>query len=218
MYYILTIELNKKLPKKRWKILKGLNPKRKRGTPVTQCIILTNENTVKMCKKGDFSWSKSYWTKRATRVLEDLSKKFETKIDVYRYREETVTKMRDLGWRVYFENPRNRRVYIIELDKKAWGFKGFKKANGGELTDWKKLLYIGETKETVRERYAIHKRKVNGKKDPLAATIVFKHGTEIAESLMREFENEEYTQLEALEKEREIGLHFREIGFATWFN
>jgi len=218
MYHVLTIELSKKLPKRRWQILKGLNPKRKKGTSVTQCLILRNKGTINKCKNGDFSWTKSGWTKLGTGIIPEFSKSFEDKIQAYKWREESVRNMRELGWRVYFENPRNRRVYIIELEQKAWDFKGFEEENGGVLSDWKKLLYVGETKESVIERFKIHKQKINGKKNRLASKIVFEHGKGIAKKLMKDFENKMFTESESLEKEREVGLYLREMGYATWFN
>jgi hypothetical protein len=219
-YHVVPLQLSAKtLRKQQWETLREQNPKRWRRTPVVTIAHLTSEATVKRYLDGDFSSSKSSWNKKGESVLTDHMRSFESKIEAYRYAEDLVEELRDLHWRVFYDDPCNRRVYIIRLKDDVWKDKGtFAKANGGEKADWADFLYVGETSKSVEERYADHLEEVDGKKGPLAAKYVFEHHQEIAYDLMEGLESKFYRKAGALERERELALELRSQGYATWFN
>ena len=129
MYHVVTVNLNSKsISKKRWKTLAAQNPKMAQGCQTAQSLILTSDKTLTQCFNGDFSWSKSGWTKNATTVVKEYCKSFESKIEAYECREVFIEKMRERGWGVFYDNPKNCRIYIIELENAAWGFSNFKDA------------------------------------------------------------------------------------------
>ncbi len=219
-YHVLPLQLDSKfLRKQQWETLRKQNPKRWRRTPVVTIAHLTSEATVKRYLDGDFSTSKSSWNKKAQSVLIDHMRSFESKIEAYRYAEDLVEELRDLHWRVFYDDPCNRRVYVIRLKDDVWKDGGaFAKANGGNKEDWQGFLYVGETSKSVEKRYAEHLEEVDGKKGPLAAKYVFHHHMEIAHDLMEGFESQVYRQAGALERERDVALELRAQGYATWFN
>ena len=219
-YHVLPLQLaTKTLRKKQWATLLEQNPKRWRHTPVVTIAHLTSEATVKLYLEGDFTASKSSWNKKADSVLTEHMRSFESKIDAYRYAEDLVEELRDLHWRVFYNDPCDRQVYIIRLKSDVWRDGGaFAKANGGERTDWTDFLYVGESSKSVDERYADHLEEVGGKKGPLAAKYVFHHHQEIAYNLMDGLDSKFYRKAGALEQERDVALELRAQGYATWFN
>ena len=219
-YHVVPLQLSAKtLRKQQWETLREQNPKRWRRTPVVTIAHLTREATVKRYLDGDFSASKSSWNKKAESVLTDHMRSFKSKIEAYRYAEDLVEELRNLHWRVFYNDPCNRRLYIIRLKDDVWKDKGaFAKANGGEKADWTDFLYVGETSKSVEDRYADHLEEVDGKKGPLAAKYVFEHHQEIAYDLMEGLESKLYKKAGALERERDLALELRAEGYATWFN
>jgi len=219
-YHVLPLQLaSNTLRRHQWDTLRNQNPKRWRRTPVVAIAHLTSETTVNQYLDGDFSTSKSPWNKKAESVLTEHMCSFESKIEAYRYSEDLVEELRNLHWRVFYNDPCNRRVYIIRLKDDVWkDGEGFAKANGGEKGDWTDFLYIGETSKSVEERYAEHIEEVDGRKGPLAAKYVFHHHLEIAHDLMEGFEHQFYRKAGALERERDVALDLRAQGYATWFN
>ena len=220
MFHVVTLRIDSnKLSNKKWKTLTKQNPNMDEGAKVYQCVILTSDNTLEKCVNGDFTWAKSGWTKNAISLIKKYCKSFDSKIKAYECRENFVKIIRNNGGGVFFDNPRNCKIYIIELGSEAWSFKNFKQENKSVEVNCTKLVYIGETSKKVVDRFKEHKMsKKNGKKGDLASEIVFKHGIGFEHDLMKPFENKIYTKLEALKKEREIGLELRKRGYATWFN
>tara|TARA_B100001564_G_C20393653_1_gene557940 strand:+ start:65 stop:733 length:669 start_codon:yes stop_codon:yes gene_type:complete len=219
-HFVLPLQLiSRKITKTQWKTLAEQNPKRWKRTPVISIAHLTSEDTLKSYLNGDFSQSKSKWNKRSESVLAEYVRSFDSKIDAYRYAEDLVEEFRNQHWRVYYNNPRNRRIYIIRLKEDVWKKNGaFAKANGGEKQDWRGFLYVGETDESVEKRYQIHTIKVDGKKHKFASKYPHNHHLEIAFDLMEDLENTLYCKADALEKERDVALKLRSEGYATWYN
>ena len=219
-HFVLPLQLiSQKITKTQWQTLAEQNPKRWKRTPVISIAHLTNEDTVKSYLNGDFSQSKGRWNKRSESVLTEYMRSFDSKIDAYRYAEDLVEEFRNQHWRVFYNNPKNRRIYIIRLKEDVWKKDGaFAKANGGKKDDWKGFLYVGETDETVEKRYEIHTVKVNGKKHKFASKYPHNHHLEIAYDLMENLENALYCKADALEKERDVALKLRSEGYATWYN
>ena len=172
---------------------------------------------LKQAKNGDFSsWSGKI--KRYGSELIEVSKGFDKKLDCLLHREKLVDKYANHP--LFFFNPESYTVYVVNLDKKVWKYKGFQKQNEGKLPANGAYLYIGQTSKTAEERFKIHKSKKNGKPHPDSSKrVVHPHGESLNLELMKKYTGgNKYTELDSLLMERKLAIDLKKLGYATYYN
>lgn len=216
MYKAVVVKLIR-LPKTKYRRLLENSPQANKNLPVYAVTYTSNMDKLKQAKTGDFSSWRGNIKKHGSEVIE-ISKGFEKKLDCLLHREQLVSKYSKHP--LFFYNPEAYTLYVVNLDKKVWEYRGFKKQNNDKLPTNGCYLYVGQTSKTAEERFKIHKSKKNGKPHPDSSKkIVHPHGKSLNFELMKKYTNEnKYTELNSLLMEKKLATDLRKLGYATYYN
>jgi len=194
--------------------MKSMNPQGRKGTPFVALRVRKSSSAVDQALLGEFkSWKRSG---DFIEIIKAESLVVHSKIEAYELQEAIALELRQRGWRVDFDNPRNRCVYIIDLADDVWDEKKFKKENIDLVGSSSRTVYVGETKRSPEERLKIHLSKIGGKPHPQSSKFVHQYGQKLASDLMDKYATSGLSQGEALRAELEVTHLLRQQGIASY--
>jgi len=212
-YHILVIRC-KGTSKRRRDRAKSENPQSRVRTPFVCLRVRRGGKAVDEALVGNFSsWKRS---NHFVEVLRNESCIAQSKIEAYAIQESICSDLRERGWKVQFNNPTNRCVYIVELRDSVWSNRKFREDNKELAEIATRQVYVGETVRTPEERFEIHKSKTDDARYDLSSPIVHSHGIGLAKDLMEKFSSSNLTMAESLKLEHDITLKLRELGIAAY--
>ena len=104
--------------------------------------------------------------------------------------------------------PKDRSVYVIEMDPAIMEKKDFSEANPNRDPE-KPCLYVGMTSKTPEERFEVHKSE-----DIKRSRKVHKYGIRLLPHLYEHINP--LTWAEAVEMEKDLAEALRSQGYAVW--